>query len=456
MPGDANRDNVYEVTVRASDGGLYADRMVMVTVTDAPEGPTIMGADSVSYAENGEGPVATFTATDPEGATPITWAIAAVGTDPDGPLVAADAVDAASFEIDKDGMLKFAIGADDDPPDFEVPRGTEPVANGNTNTYRVVVVACDLEVEAPETCTDGQRSYHKVTVKVTDVAEAGKVTWTVAPAGGSATDLVQFQVGAVLTATASDGDITNRNQDFTVDRADVVTNVRWLWFKGNSPISGTDAEDNTYTVTSSDVDSRIRAEVHYQVGDSTTRETASLTSDHPVLADRSGDNKLKFDPTALERSVQEGDKGMNVGAPVTATGNHGAVNYTLADAARGDNEKFKIDQKTGQITTLWDLNRDIANEATAVVAGNCEGGDNECVVTVRATDASGDATATSPTTNVFEDATVTIKLTDVNEKPTFVTNTSATLPAASPTAITMVPENSTMLFGLNGWMATVS
>ena len=37
MPGDRNRDNVYEVTVRASAGGLYADRMVTVKVTDADE-----------------------------------------------------------------------------------------------------------------------------------------------------------------------------------------------------------------------------------------------------------------------------------------------------------------------------------------------------------------------------------------------------------------------------------
>ena len=34
MPGDRNTDNVYEVTVRASDGTLNADRMVTVKVTD--------------------------------------------------------------------------------------------------------------------------------------------------------------------------------------------------------------------------------------------------------------------------------------------------------------------------------------------------------------------------------------------------------------------------------------
>ena len=35
MPGDRNTDNVYEVTVRASDGTLNADRMVTVKVTNA-------------------------------------------------------------------------------------------------------------------------------------------------------------------------------------------------------------------------------------------------------------------------------------------------------------------------------------------------------------------------------------------------------------------------------------
>ena len=37
MPGDRNKDNIYEVTVRASDGVMYADRMVTVKVTDADE-----------------------------------------------------------------------------------------------------------------------------------------------------------------------------------------------------------------------------------------------------------------------------------------------------------------------------------------------------------------------------------------------------------------------------------
>ena len=37
MPGDRNQDNVYEVTVRASDGTLNADRMVNVKVINVDE-----------------------------------------------------------------------------------------------------------------------------------------------------------------------------------------------------------------------------------------------------------------------------------------------------------------------------------------------------------------------------------------------------------------------------------
>ena len=67
----ADGDNVYEVTVRASVGGDTGERMVRVTVGDVNEGPDVSGPSTMNFAENGEGAVATFTATDPEGATPI-------------------------------------------------------------------------------------------------------------------------------------------------------------------------------------------------------------------------------------------------------------------------------------------------------------------------------------------------------------------------------------------------
>ena len=275
----------------------------------------------------------------------------------------ADYADNGDFTIDsEDGVLKFNIlpandGSSPGSPDYENPQGAGSPLN---NTYNVVVAACDVTADG---CTDGQTGYHKVTVKVTKVAETGKVTWTVTPAGApdagildtDNTPIMQFQVGSLLTATASDGDITDATQTFTADVTDEVTGVTWKWYSGGSLISGTDAEDNTYTVTTDDVDSRLRVTAFYVVG-SGREESASLTSDYPVLASRSSNDEPEFDPATVTREVSEGKKGMTVGAPVRATDDiTNALNYTLAGT---DGAKFEIDQKTGQITTKEDLDRE--------------------------------------------------------------------------------------------------
>ena len=290
------------------------------------------------------------------------------------------------------------------PPDFEAPRGTGAPSGTNTNTYKVVVAAADA-------ATDPQMGYKKVTVKVTNVSETGKVTWTVDHDGGGADTpkLVQFDVDTVLVASATDGDIAGTAKTVAAPGA---SNLIWRWYRGGTLIQG--ASTDTYTVVLADRGHRIRVVATYQVGDSTRQETASLTSDYPVMPNRVGPNALKFDPATISRSVAEGKKGATVGARVMATGNHGAVNYTLETG--GDAANFEIDQKTGQITTAVDLDY----EGTAGAAGNCATL-NECTVTVRVTDASGSATAASATDDppVFVDANVTIKITDVDEKPTF-------------------------------------
>ena len=68
-------------------------------------------------------------------------------------------------------MLKFSS-----PPDYEATETSDGGGDvNNDNTYHVVVAAADAGA-TPQT------GYHKVTVKVTNVAERGKVTWTVNPA----------------------------------------------------------------------------------------------------------------------------------------------------------------------------------------------------------------------------------------------------------------------------------
>ena len=318
----------------------------------------------------------------------------------------ADVADNAHFTIDEeDGILKFS-----DPPDFENPSGENAVSN----TYKVVVLASDAATDG------GMMGYHKVTVEVTNVNEPGKVTLATSTSDGTP----QYLVGATLTATASDGDITNATQTFTSDTAGEVTGVTWRWYRGGTEITDADAQDNTYTLLAADENHRIRATVTYRVGANTNQESASLTTDYPVLAARVGANELEFDPAAVSRTISEGDKGRNVGAPVTATGNHGTVRYSLG--AGGDAAKFMIDEKTGQITTEVELDY----EAAANAADNCIT-QNSCTVTVTATDSTGEDTDTDT------EATVTITITDVDETPAFSTG---------PQTVS-VPENSTDLFG---------
>ncbi len=399
MPGDADRDNVYEVTVRANDGTMTADKMVRVTVTDEDEGPVVTGRDEISFAENGEGAVGTFTATDPEGRTSITWSLA---TDAaiDG-VEAADIVDNASFTIE-DGVLEFAS-----PPDFENPATT----NATANTYKVVVLASDAE-------NGGQTGYHKVTVNVTNLNEPGKITLATDTTNGTP----QYLVDANLTATAEDGDITDATQTFTVDRAGEVAGVTWRWYSGGTQI--TTATTNSYQLQQSDVGKTIRVVVRYQVDGKPSQESAQLTTSYPVLAARVGDNQLEFDPATVSRTISEGAAGRNVGAPVTATGNHGTIRYELSGA---DVARFDIDDETGQITTEVALNY----EATDGADDQCAAA-NGCVVTVTATDSTGVTGIT---------ATVNIAITNVDEKPEFTTTGTALSPE-----LIMSPENRTALF----------
>ena len=390
-PGDANRDNVYEVTVRASDGNLHEDRMVKVTVTNVNEAPKIAeGLTKFKQAEDRTDAVATFTAEDPEDDT-ITWTLTGD--------------DAGDFDISKDGVLTF-----DPSPDYEDPQDAD-----TDNTYAVTVVATDT-ADTPNT------DAFAVTVEVTNVAEDGKVAWTVDPDGDGADysanvppakPIMQFQVGAALTASVTDGDTTS---------SAAIANPVWQWYRSSSKTSlGTaiDGETSaTYTVHADDTGKYIHAKVDYRVGTG-REESATLASDYPVLAEQASNDAPEFNPDRITRKVNEGDRGMAVGAPVTATDDiTNALNYTLSGTG-ADNAKFKIDQKTGQITTGFNLNRDVTTEATAEAAGNCVAA-NSCVVTVIATDSAGAAS---------EVATVTVTLENVDEKPTFgAVDSSATPP----------------------------
>ena len=128
--------------------------------------------------ENDTTAVATFTAADPEGVMPIVWSLVTTLPEPvptvgGAALVAADFEDAEDFNISQSGVLTFAIGDDDDPPNFEAPAGG---ADNDSNTYNVVVRASDGGVME-------KVEYFKVTVDVRDVPEDERLTMMVDPDG---------------------------------------------------------------------------------------------------------------------------------------------------------------------------------------------------------------------------------------------------------------------------------
>ena len=117
-PADSGRDNVYNFSVRASDGRYYGYLEVTVTVEAVNEPPVVTGTTSFTYRENGTATLHTFRATDPERSA-ITWSLSGA--------------DADDFTISETGVLSFAS-----PPDYESPTDSD-----RDNVYEVTVEARD-------------------------------------------------------------------------------------------------------------------------------------------------------------------------------------------------------------------------------------------------------------------------------------------------------------------------
>ena len=139
-PADAGSDNVYEITIVASDGAYEGSLEVSITVTDVNEGPGITGQGSRTVLENFEEVLATYTATDPEDANAEITRWSVIGRD------------GGDFTINEPGELTFRS-----PPDFE-----RPADSNRNNEYEVTVRAYDGRVYAT----------HDVTVLVEDENEA--------------------------------------------------------------------------------------------------------------------------------------------------------------------------------------------------------------------------------------------------------------------------------------------
>ena len=379
------------VTITAMNGDDFGDYQVLTVEGTARNNGGANGPDPVTltvfakdagvipYAENGTGPVMTFTSTDPENGQPgegIDWDV--TGVDADG------------FLIDHRGMLMFRR-----PPDFEDPTDRarsaddtdEAVATGSDNMYQVTVRATEQMAGDPDHRALSAET--RVTVMVIDVNEPGRLMM----------NRLQPEVGTPITAILSDPD-GDEDTDGVVGSGDDEVTLGWQWYAskvedpvahseghwtaatgtGNNTATYTPAGDRVTDDTSTAMDEGryLRVVVKYldmgvkDTDDGVTvrmvREEVAV-SVNPVREEMSSDldgvgntenGSPGFSPAdSYTRTVPENSPGGTpIGDPVVAVDpNDDTLTYELDDdmdagpADRsGDVGHFSIDMATGHIT----------------------------------------------------------------------------------------------------------
>ena len=352
-----------EVTATEAGGRSTATATVTITVRNVNEAPMVtQGVTMRMHPENTVATevVSTYTATDPEGTqdNPITLSL--------------QGADADNFRIAANGELTFKAE-----PNYEAPADA-----GTDNVYNITVVVTDAGVNGRNKMT----AMREVTIMVANVEEDGTV----------ALSAQQPRVGVPLTASVTDPDGD-------------VTDVTWEWERDNDRV---DADDNaaaaeeviagatsaTYTPTTDDIDSFLRAIATYTDGYGI--DTTPLTS--VAAVEPRTDNSPSFPRMETgRRSIDEGMTG-EVGAPVQASDTEMTqiLTYSLSGADAGSFTIIQDDLATTGINEGGQL---------AVKAGTKL--DYEAKSTYMVT-----VTATDPD-SLSGSIDVTITVNDVNEMP---------------------------------------
>ena len=186
IKGDRNGDNIYEVTVQATeedDGDadpLTGTLAVTVTLSDVDEPPVVDGETSIEFAENSPRTTVVgsrYSATDPEGAG-VTW------SDLSGN-------DADDFDLSNNGDLRFKHS-----PDYEMKREYEVTLNAYdgrfTGRLDVTVTIANVNEQPMVTRSSGTGDFSIAENSGTTVGdfdatdpEGHAVTWSLASGGDS-------------------------------------------------------------------------------------------------------------------------------------------------------------------------------------------------------------------------------------------------------------------------------
>ncbi len=346
-PADANADNVYEVTVKATDAdGNVATKAIEVTVTDVRESVnlSITGLVDANVSENQAwtSPVPSVTGT-PIG--DVTWS--------------KEGTDAADFSINSaTGQLSM------------VDRSFESPADANTdNVYEVTVKATDA---------DGNVATKAITLTILNVQEQVTLTITGLAVTNVPENYAWTSPVPTLTGTPI-GEVTWSKEgtdaaDFSIDSS--TGRLSMVARDYESPED--DDADNGYEVT-------VKA----------TDEDGNMATKAITLTIRNVPEQATLGITGLaDASVAENTPWTSPVPSVTG-GPIGDVTWTKEGDDAAD---FSIDPSTGQLSMVV-RNYEIPADANA---------DNAYEVTVKATDADDNSAMTS----------ITVTVTDVRESAT--------------------------------------
>ena len=311
QPLDFETRNNYRVTVEVHDGAddsgnpstLVDDRLdVTINVIDVNEPPEVSGEAAPSFAEHAQAPIATYTATDPEGGT-LTWT-----TDP-----------STEFWISSRGALHFA---------------TPPTYDGNP--IQVTIIASH---------EDGESGSLIVRVTVTDEEDEGTVT--IGPPRG-------------WDGTRFDAELTDR------DGVVGGVAWQWARSTNRSTWTDiTTATLASYRALPDDIGNYLRATASYrdrQGSDSKTASVALTGRIEDVNTKPATNEPPVFAEPSTTRSIGQGPyAGRSIGAPVRTTDPDTGDILTYSLSGR-DADLFDIDPATGQLRTKAVL--DLATRTT--------------------------------------------------------------------------------------------
>jgi Cadherin domain/RTX calcium-binding nonapeptide repeat (4 copies) len=363
-PGDADADNVYQVTVQASDGTFTDTQALSITVTDTGEAPVIVsnsgGASASASVLEGTTFVTVVLATDPDAGSTLSYSISG-------------GADAARFTINAlTGALSLVV-----PPDFENPTD----ADGN-NIYDVVVQVSDgvlTDTQAIQVTVLNQNDAPVI------VSDGGNTTATVAAIENgtfvTTVTAVDPDIGSVLIYTISGGGDASR---FTINSSTgVLTFIAAPDFEAPMDAGG----DNIYDV---------QVQVLDGVGGVDTQSISVNVinqNEAPVIVSNGGG------PTA---SVAIQENTTAISTVVATDADTGAIlTYSIlggADAAR-----FVIDAATGVLTFVSAPDFDVPGDA---------GGNNVYDVVVQVSDGLGGV----------DQQAIAVTVTNVNEAPSITSN----------------------------------